>query len=91
VVKVTATWPFDDRRAAHDLRSARGRAEFDQAKQTVVLSDDAVVHDGSNEVSGDRIVVYLNENRSVVEGGSGRVRAVLFPPKSGTPGSEGGS
>ena len=68
-----------------------GRAEFDQAKQTVVLSNDAVVHDGSNEVSGDRIVVYLNENRSVVEGGNGRVRAVLFPPKSGTPGAEGGS
>ena len=66
-----------------------GRAEFDQAKQTVVLSDDAVVHDGSNEVSGDRIVVYLNENRSVVEGGTGRVRAVLFPSKTGTPGTEG--
>lgn len=68
-----------------------GRAEFDQAKQTVVLSTDAVVHDGTNEVSGDRIVVYLNESRSVVEGGNGRVRAVLFPPKSGTPGAEGGS
>jgi lipopolysaccharide export system protein LptA len=60
-----------------------GRAEFDQAKQTVVLSNDAVVHDGSNEVSGDRIVVYLRENRSVVEGGNGRVRAVLYPPKGG--------
>ena len=62
-----------------------GRAEFDQAKQTVVLSNDAVVHDGSNEVSGDRIVVYLRENRSVVEGGNGRVRAVLYPPKNGEP------
>jgi lipopolysaccharide export system protein LptA len=66
-----------------------GRAEYDQAKQTVVLSNDAVVHDGSNEVSGDRIVVYLSENRSVVEGGNGRVRAVLFPPQSGTPAPEG--
>jgi lipopolysaccharide export system protein LptA len=67
-----------------------GRAEFDQVKQTVVLSNDAVVHDGSNEVSGDRIVVYLNENRSVVEGGNGRVRAVLFPSKNGTPGTRAG-
>lgn len=66
-----------------------GRAEFDQAKQTVVLSNDAVVHDGSNEVSGERIVVYLKENRSVVEGGSGRVRAVLFPSTTGTPGAAG--
>ena len=53
-----------------------------------MLSDDAVLHDGSNEVSGDRIVVYLDEKRSVVEGGTGRVRAVLFPSKSGTPGAE---
>lgn len=66
-----------------------GHAEFDQAKQTVVLSNEAVVHDGSNEVSGERIVVYLSENRSVVEGGNGRVRAVLFPSKSGTPDAEG--
>jgi lipopolysaccharide export system protein LptA len=68
-----------------------GRAEFDQAKQTVVLSNDAVVHDGSNEVSGDRIVVYLRESRSVVEGGNGRVRAVLYPPKSGEPAKSGES
>ncbi len=68
-----------------------GHAEFDQAKQTVVLSNDAVVHDGSNEVSGDRIIVYLTENRSVVEGGNGRVRAVLFPSKSGTPIVEAGT
>jgi len=68
-----------------------GRAEFDNAKQTVVLSNDAVVHDGSNEVSGDRIVVYLRENRSVVEGGNGRVRAVLYPPKNGEPVPTGGA
>jgi lipopolysaccharide export system protein LptA len=77
-------------RLSKGLRWATGgHAVFDQAKQTVVLSNEAVVHDGSNEVSGDRIVVYLDENRSVVEGGTGRVKAVLFPPKTGTPG-EGG-
>ena len=58
-----------------------GRAVFDQAHHTVVLSQNAVVHDGPNEVSGDRIVVYLDEERSVVEGGGGRVKAVLFPSK----------
>ena len=46
-----------------------------------MLSQNAVVHDGPNEVSGDRIVVYLDEERSVVEGGGGRVKAVLFPSK----------
>jgi len=58
-----------------------GRAVFDQTRHTVVLSQNAVVHDGPNEVSGDRIIVYLDEQRSVVEGGSGRVKAVLFPSK----------
>jgi lipopolysaccharide export system protein LptA len=58
-----------------------GRAVFDQARRMVVLSQDAVLHDGPNQVSGERVVVYLDEERSVVEGGSGRVKAVLFPPQ----------
>ena len=60
-----------------------GRAVFDQTTNTVILSQNAVLHDGPNEVSGDRVVVYLAENRSVVEGGSGRVKAVLHPPQGG--------
>lgn len=62
-------------------RVAEGRrAVFDQAKQTIVLSDGAVLHEGPNQVAGDRIVVYLKEQRSVVEGGSSsRVTAVLYP------------
>lgn len=59
-----------------------GRAVFDQAQHTVVLSQNAELHDGPNQVSGDRVVVYLDQERSVVEGGSGRVKAVLYPPKS---------
>jgi lipopolysaccharide export system protein LptA len=58
-----------------------GHVVFDQTQHTVVLSQSAVVHDGSNHVSGERIVVYLDEQRSVVEGGSGRVQAVLVPSK----------
>jgi lipopolysaccharide export system protein LptA len=68
-----------------------GRAVFDQAKRTVVLSEDAVLREGLNEVAGERVVVYLDEERSVVEGGGGRVRALLYPDeiekrsKEGTP------
>jgi len=61
-----------------------GRAVFDQASRTVVLSDNAVLREGPNEVAGERVIVYLDEARSVVEGGDQRVRAVLFPP-SGQP------
>ena len=62
-----------------------GRAVFDQNNRTVTLSEAAVLHDGPNQVSGERVVVYLDEERSVVEGGGGRVKAVLFPPKDTTP------
>ncbi|MBI4516520.1 MAG: hypothetical protein HY699_11980 [Deltaproteobacteria bacterium] len=57
-----------------------GRAVFDQAARTVVLSQDAVLHDGENRVAGQRVVVFLDEGRSVVEGGDERVHAVLAPP-----------
>lgn len=60
-----------------------GRAVFDQDHNTAVLSNDAELHDGASLIKGDRIVVYLNEERSVVEGGKGRVKAVLVPAPSG--------
>ena len=41
--------------------------------------EDPVLHDGPNEVAGDRVVVFLDEDRSVVEGGQKRVKAVLYP------------
>lgn len=68
--------------AKGDRVATGGRAVFDQAAQTITLSDSAVLRDGPNEVSGERVVVYLQEERSVVEGGDERVRAKLFPPAS---------
>ena len=70
-------------RIRQGTRLAEGqRAVFDQAKQTVVLSDGAVLHEGPNQVAGERVIVYLKEERSVVESGSKtRVKAVLYPGK----------
>jgi lipopolysaccharide export system protein LptA len=69
-------------RIDHGTRWATGgRAIFDQAARTVVLTEEPVLHDGANEVVGDRVVVYLDEDRSVVEGGRKRVKAVLYPDK----------
>jgi lipopolysaccharide export system protein LptA len=73
-----------------------GKATFEQSKRTLVLTENPVVHDGPNEVTGDRIVVYIDENRSVVEGGPKRVKAMLIPdkkdgsagPKPAKPGTE---
>jgi lipopolysaccharide export system protein LptA len=74
-------------RLSKGTRWATGKhAVFDQAQSTVVLSGDAQLHDGPNQVTGDRVVVYLDEKRSVVEGGKGRVTAKLFPSQgTGTP------
>jgi len=61
-----------------------GRAVFDQERRVLVLSEDPVLHDGPNQIAGDRVIVYLDEDRSVVEGGDKRVKAVLFPERGGT-------
>jgi lipopolysaccharide export system protein LptA len=61
-----------------------GKAVFDQTSRTVVLTENPVLHDGPNEVAGDRVVVFVDENRSVVEGGRKRVKAVVFPNKQDT-------
>jgi lipopolysaccharide export system protein LptA len=60
-----------------------GRAVFDQSQRTLILTEAPMLHDGSNEVAGDRVIVYLDEDRSVVEGGRKRVKAVLYPGKDG--------
>jgi lipopolysaccharide export system protein LptA len=68
-----------------------GHAVFDQGLRTLVLTENPVLHDGPNVVAGDRVVVFLDENRSIVEGGRKRVKAVLYPnnnnsgPDAGTP------
>lgn len=60
-------------------RASARRAEYDQAKRLIVLDQDAVLEDDRGNVSGDRVSVYLDEGRTVVEGGEGRVHAVLRP------------
>jgi lipopolysaccharide export system protein LptA len=56
-----------------------GRATYEQELRTLVLTENPVLHDGPNIVIGERVTVYLDENRSVVEGGQKRVKAVFHP------------
>jgi lipopolysaccharide export system protein LptA len=72
-------------------RATGGRAVFDNAARTVTLSEQARLQDGPNEVAGERVVVYLDEERSVVEGGQERVRAVLYPSETKQPDGEPGA
>ncbi|MGH7778239.1 MAG: LptA/OstA family protein [Candidatus Binataceae bacterium] len=71
-------------RISQDTRWATGdHAVLDQTKHTVVLTGSPVVHDGTDQITGKRITVYLDTGKSVVEG----ARAVIFPKTSSSPGS----
>ncbi len=56
------------------------RAEYYDAEQRVVLIGNARVWRDDNVVTGERITIYLAEDRSIVEGGQQeRVKAVFYP------------
>ena len=56
------------------------RAEYYDAEQRVVLVGNARVWQEDNVVTGERITIFLAEDRSVVEGGKQeRVKAVFYP------------
>lgn len=57
-----------------------GKAIFYHQEGRIILSDQPRVVQGDNTVEGERIIVYLNDNRSIVEGSSNRrVKAVFIP------------
>lgn len=65
-------------------KATGGRAVFDQVKRQVTLLENPMLRDGPNEVAGERIIVFLDENRSVVESSpKKRVSAILYPGKNG--------
>jgi lipopolysaccharide export system protein LptA len=70
-----------DVRMSQGTRSATGdHAVLDQAAHTVVLTGNPVVHDGEDQVTGNRIIVHLDTGKSEVEG----ARAVFFPKEQKT-------
>lgn len=78
-------------RAKGEVRIVQGdrwaqadEAVFDQNRRTATLAGNVHLHDAANEISGARLVVYLDQNRTVMEGnGATRVKAVFYPA-SGT-------
>ncbi len=64
-----------------DRRATGKKVVFNEANRTVVLSGNAVLWEGANQVTGEQVTVFLDEKRSVVEGGGGERRAemVLIP------------
>jgi lipopolysaccharide export system protein LptA len=57
-----------------------GEAVYYQGEEKIVLTENPSVQQGRDVVEGHRIIILLNENRSIVEGSeTKRVKATLFP------------
>lgn len=55
------------------------KAVYDKRAEKLVLTGDAQVWEGSNRIKGNRITLYINEDRSVVESsGSQKVEATVY-------------
>ena len=68
-----------------DCRTATAkRVEYYDTEQRVELIGTARVWEGDNVVSGEKVTLFLSQERSVVQGGRGeRVKAVFFPGEKG--------
>ena len=57
-----------------------GKAVFYENERKVVLTENPFIKQGPDSVEGHRITMFLNENRSIIEGGeTKRVKATIFP------------
>lgn len=68
-------------RIVQEGRTATGeRAEYVYADGSVILTGSPTVVQGDNTIAGKKITVYLNDQRSIVEGGAReRVQATFVP------------
>jgi lipopolysaccharide export system protein LptA len=65
-----------------DRRATSQKASFEQDANKVTLEGEAVLREGENVIRGERIIYYVDEQRSVVEGGKGgRVTTTISPSK----------
>jgi lipopolysaccharide export system protein LptA len=67
--------------ATQGNRVATGdKAVFDDQAKTVTLTGTPVMRQGNSQVSGVKVVYYIEQNRAIAEGdGKVRVRATIFP------------
>jgi len=67
--------------ATQGNRVATGeRAVFDDKAKTVTLTGNPVMRQGNSQVSGVKVVYYIDQDKAVAQGdGNVRVRATIFP------------
>jgi lipopolysaccharide export system protein LptA len=62
------------------IRASGETAVYDAPKQTVTLTDNPELQQGESVLTADRVIIFLNENRSIAEG---QVRVKLVKKDSG--------
>lgn len=83
IKEIVATGRVVIRRVQGGVATAE-RAVFFQGDEKVVLTGKPVVKQGNDLVEGEKITIFLKENRSVVEGSQdSQVRAVIYPRNKG--------
>jgi lipopolysaccharide export system protein LptA len=65
-----------------DRRATGQKITFHPEENTVVLNGDAVLREGENEIRGERVIFYVDEERSLVEGGKGRRVNTRITPRA---------
>ena len=70
-----------------DRLATGGKAVLNNREQKIILTEQPKVWQGKDMVSGERITVFLNEDKSIVEGGPDRrVEVILYPKSESVPG-----
>ncbi|HSE85008.1 MAG TPA: lipopolysaccharide transport periplasmic protein LptA [Candidatus Binatia bacterium] len=67
--------------ATQGNRVATGeKAVFDDQAKTVTLTGNPIMRQGNNQISGSRVIYFVEQDRAVAEGdGKVRVQATIFP------------
>jgi len=70
-----------------DRLATGNKAVLNNREQKIVLTEQPKVWQGKDMVSGEKITVFLNEDKSIVEGGPDRrVEVILYPKNETLPG-----
>ncbi|MBI3801425.1 MAG: hypothetical protein HY268_31185 [Deltaproteobacteria bacterium] len=72
-----------------DRHATAKKAVFTQATRTVVLSGNAILQEGENRVNGEKVTVYLDEKRTLVDGGGKKQVEMWVMPKQQEEGKKG--
>ncbi|MEM2983543.1 MAG: LptA/OstA family protein [Candidatus Bathyarchaeia archaeon] len=59
-----------------------GKADIDSMHRSVVLTENPTIEEGQNNIRGSKITIYLDTERSIVEGEPGhKIQTTIFPTK----------